>query len=70
MDRVEVERMRGEIEAHRLLIQELLEHACADLDSVTKALLADTLERGIPADALSEEQRAKKAHHRVLCEGS
>lgn len=57
---VEIERLKGQIEAHELLIDNLSEHACVGLDDTSLALLASSIERGIPADANSEEQRAKK----------
>ena len=60
MNTVEIERMKGQIEAHQLLIENLLEHVCVGLDDTSLALLASSIERGIPADAISEEQRAKK----------
>ena len=58
MNTVEIERMKGQIKAHQHLINELLEHVCGDLDDTGKALLASSIERGIPLDASSEEQKA------------
>ena len=60
MDTVEIERLKGQIKAHQRLIDNLLEHVCVDLDDTSLALLANSIEGGIPADAISEEQRAKK----------